>query len=580
MGDGQDGTVVVLTALEVEYRAVRAHVTACVDKRHDSGTLFEVGWLNGTPWRIALAEIGDGNQGAAVLTERAIAMFRPQAVFFVGVAGALKSDDIRLGDVVVATHVHHYHGGKEDNGEFLARPRGWPAPYELTEIAKHVRRTDSWAEPLLDTPGALLPKVHLKPIAAGEVVLNSMDSPLRRQLRWHYENAVAIEMESAGMAHAAHLNKSLPALTVRGISDRADGGKYSADAGGWQTIASRNAAAFAFSIIRRMPYEQAEPGGGAVAAAPTPLAVRSAPGPSPRSIAAGHPRQEWRGGGEIAVGERRYLLCDDFLDERSAGDHSLMERQALAMRLALSADAASGYTWLRQVEARRPTASARSALKALERERDLLTGLRRVGGLPRLELYAPGGRTSTLALTWPVSPVTGAPCETLAAVYGLGEESLLDSWRLHRLLTGLSGLCNSLEALHNRGFSHRGLTPVGIVALDDGRLVLRDLGLASREPEPGEGPEVYRAPEQQRRGSWRPGPGALTDVYQLGAVAYHLVTGHPPLRGAPLPVRVHVPGVPASLDRAVQTALSADPAERPDARALAAALRSARDDLS
>jgi nucleoside phosphorylase len=95
------GTVVVLTALDLEYRAVRGYLDGPCRRWHRAGTLFEVGALPRTSWRVALAVVGEGNQGAAVLTERAIAMFDPAVLLFVGVAGALMSD-IELGDVVVA----------------------------------------------------------------------------------------------------------------------------------------------------------------------------------------------------------------------------------------------------------------------------------------------------------------------------------------------------------------------------------------------------------------------------------------------------------------------------------------------
>ncbi|OPF71270.1 hypothetical protein VT50_0233895, partial [Streptomyces antioxidans] len=260
-------SLVVLTALDVEYAAVRAHLVGPRPRLHPAGTLFEVGRLDGTPWRVALAEVGDGNQGAAVLTERAITMFGPRAVAFVGVAGALK-DDVEIGDVVMATQVYAYHGGKDEDGELHSRPRVWPVRQELDQLARMARRTGAWTDLLRDRPpGAARPAVHLKPVAAGEVVLNSADSPLRRQLRGNYQDAAAIEMEGAGVAQAAHLNAALPALIVRGISDRADGKKYDADVEGWQSRAARHAAAFAFSVLRELP-----PGGdpAAVPGAVTP----------------------------------------------------------------------------------------------------------------------------------------------------------------------------------------------------------------------------------------------------------------------------------------------------------------------
>jgi nucleoside phosphorylase len=95
--DPVPGGVLVLTALDLEYEAVRAHLSDLREHAHPAGTLFETGWLPGGR-QVTIAVTGEGNQGAAVLAERGIAMFRPRAVMFVGVAGALK-DDISLGDV-------------------------------------------------------------------------------------------------------------------------------------------------------------------------------------------------------------------------------------------------------------------------------------------------------------------------------------------------------------------------------------------------------------------------------------------------------------------------------------------------
>jgi len=236
-GEDPARPVVILTALGLEYAALRERLVGLRVDRDSHGTIFEVGTLPGGGRPIVLAEIGPGNQTAAVLTERAAARFKPEALLFVGVAGSLKAD-IRIGDVVVATKVYFVHGGKEEDQGFLSRPRAWDAPYRLEQLARYVSRSGRW-------PSA----VHLKPIAAGEVVLNSRTSPLARMLRERYNDAGAIEMEGAGVARAAHLNGTLPALIIRGISDAADGGKSAMDESGSQPLAAANAAAFALALV-------------------------------------------------------------------------------------------------------------------------------------------------------------------------------------------------------------------------------------------------------------------------------------------------------------------------------------------
>jgi 8-oxo-dGTP diphosphatase len=238
--------VVVLTALELEYRAVRHHLRNLAVQTHEAGTRFETG-LFGDSSQIALALVGEGNDAAAVLTERAIALFQPYALLFVGVAGGLKND-IRLGDLVVGTKIYAYQGGKDTDEGFLSRPQAWEAPHWLEQIAHHVSRTGAWTSVLEADVRNPRPDVHFKPIAAGDVVLNSRSTPLALQLHRTYNDAAAIETESAGVSKAAHLNRSLPALTIRGISDHADGDKSAADEEGWQPVAAATAAAFALTL--------------------------------------------------------------------------------------------------------------------------------------------------------------------------------------------------------------------------------------------------------------------------------------------------------------------------------------------
>lgn len=238
--------VVVLTALDLEYQAVRAHLTD-VSRDSDAGTVFRIGSLPGVGLRIALASTGDGNLGAAAIATRAISTYAPRALLFVGVAGGLKND-IDLGDVVVAERIYAYHGGKEQDGGFLVRPRSFEASHELIQFAHDLARESPGGAPGADGTMRRF-RVHFKPIAAGEAVLDSTTGPILEHLRLHYNDTAAIEMESAGAMIAAHIS-AVPALVVRGISDRADGQKHAADSAGHQPEAAANAAAFAMSLLR------------------------------------------------------------------------------------------------------------------------------------------------------------------------------------------------------------------------------------------------------------------------------------------------------------------------------------------
>lgn len=238
------GPITILTALNVEYAAMRERLTEVRLHQHRAGTRFEIGRLTGSRCRVALALVGKGNHPAAVLAERAIAEFSPTALLFVGVAGALWPS-IALGDVIVATHVYAYHGGTSEDDGLSARPRVWEISHGPDQVARHLARTNDWRRflPHVDTPM----KVHFGPLAAGEIVQNSSISGHARWIRQHYNDALAIEMEAAGVAQAAHLNGS-PVVIVRGISDLANGTKMTTDEANWQPRAAVNAAAFAAAL--------------------------------------------------------------------------------------------------------------------------------------------------------------------------------------------------------------------------------------------------------------------------------------------------------------------------------------------
>lgn len=237
-------TIVVLTALPLEYDAVRSYLPEREELLH-GGTRVERGRLPGTDWDIALHEMGEGNGAAAALTTRLVSWLKAEAVLFVGVAGSLKAD-IGIGDVVVGTHVYGIHGGKETPDGFQVRPKAWQASHALEQAARSAVR---------DMPGV---RVHFKPIASGDVVLAHDTSALARHVRKQYNDAAAIEMEGAGTHQAAHLSGQVDALVIRGISDRADTQKDDADAAGSQEKAARQAALVTMAVLRKhRPRESA-----------------------------------------------------------------------------------------------------------------------------------------------------------------------------------------------------------------------------------------------------------------------------------------------------------------------------------
>jgi nucleoside phosphorylase len=240
---------VVLTALQVEYDAVKSHLKGLDDDRHLQGAVYERGFFEaeGLTWEVCIHEIGAGNANAALATERIIAHFKPQVAFFVGVAGGIK--DVGLGDVVVATKLYGYESGKADK-VFKPRPDVGQSTFRMIERARFEGRRDDWMERLDAVPKSK-PRVFVAPMAAGEKVISSTKSAVYRFLRSSYGDALAVEMEGRGFLEATRTNKEVEALVVRGISDLLEG-KAEADKSGSQEVASGHAAAFAFQVLAKL----------------------------------------------------------------------------------------------------------------------------------------------------------------------------------------------------------------------------------------------------------------------------------------------------------------------------------------
>jgi nucleoside phosphorylase len=249
------GRAVVLTALGSEYEAVREFLEDVGPAPpHARGTRYETGTVAGAgwDWQVTVGQVGEGIANAAIHCERVIDTFTPHLVLFVGVAGSLRPDSVRLGDVVVATRVVHFQGGK-DGDRFRARPRAFESSHHIEQLAMQLRQTahrDGWLRRLGVMPERP-PEVHLKPIASGDVVVDGERSKSRRLLDEHYNDAVAVEMEGVGLLHAAHLNDRVTAGVVRGISDLTLD-KRRSDQAGWQERAARHAAAFTVELLAQL----------------------------------------------------------------------------------------------------------------------------------------------------------------------------------------------------------------------------------------------------------------------------------------------------------------------------------------
>jgi serine/threonine protein kinase len=141
-------------------------------------------------------------------------------------------------------------------------------------------------------------------------------------------------------------------------------------------------------------------------------------------------------------------------------------------------------------------------------------------------------------------------------------------------------LCDCLAATHRGGIVHRDIKPDNVILEGMlGKALLMDFGIAKTTKELEEstggvlmGTPTYMSPEQVSGDSQL---DHRSDIYSVGVMAYHMLTGNPPFRGnsahavlaghvtdRPEPIRKRNPSVPRDLAEAVEKCLEKLPEDR------------------
>jgi eukaryotic-like serine/threonine-protein kinase len=152
-------------------------------------------------------------------------------------------------------------------------------------------------------------------------------------------------------------------------------------------------------------------------------------------------------------------------------------------------------------------------------------------------------------------------------------------------------LCSAVAAVHKQGYLHRDIKAQNVMREAGGRIVLMDFGAGGSIVPPAgldaplAGTPVYLAPEVLAGGP----PTVQSDLYSLGVLLFHLVSGAFPVTAPSLQalhdahrqkqrllLRDLRPDLPAAFVRAVDRATAPEPSERPaSAGALQALLEQA-----
>jgi nucleoside phosphorylase/tetratricopeptide (TPR) repeat protein len=229
--------VAVVTALKEEYEAVKARLGDCRDVPINLGHAYPnlYGWVLGTipkadgsgTYRVVVAWAGcSGNLRTLITTTRTIDRWHPRYVLFSGIAGGLKKDALRQGDVVVSQSIWYYEQGKVSDGEFKPRHRdSFRVDGTLLSSARSFdSATAEWKQCGLPPPAfGPEPKLVLGMIGSGEKVIDDLEPAFVKAILESRPELQAIEMEAAGacvaIEHARDEGKQVGFLMIRGISD-------------------------------------------------------------------------------------------------------------------------------------------------------------------------------------------------------------------------------------------------------------------------------------------------------------------------------------------------------------------------
>lgn len=246
-----------------------------VPARDGSGNHFVVG---GSP-------LERGNIPAATFTFRMMVTWRPRRLLLADIGGGVYGrDGLLLGDVVALETLHYYELEKRVKGRYKRRNIAlMPSAQGLRVLARDVQQTGEWfreikterpsdPEGATDDPEAehqanastprAIPELTLGEIIVGEKLLGDPDDTLLRGLLDEYDKAKAVEMESAGVAHAVWAvqdARGTQFLVLRGISDFVNRRGNQATRDLWKPYAAQAAVAAAKAIIESQHFSDPEP---------------------------------------------------------------------------------------------------------------------------------------------------------------------------------------------------------------------------------------------------------------------------------------------------------------------------------
>jgi nucleoside phosphorylase len=304
----QPADFAVLTIVPEAYEAAR-RIMRLVDRCDPGdGNLYYAGRLPAHEGGEHLVVCGNplerSNIPAATFTTLMLLTWRPRRLLVVDIGGGIAGQEgLLLGDVVAHEALYYYEFQKRSGRGYRLRHLSLePSAARLRTLARDVQLTVQWHEvidadrppdaeagpPIPPRAGAIdrarqllarprppvdaamaraaprgIPELTIGDIIVGEKLLGDPADDLLAELLERYDKAKAIEMESAGAAHAAWMLQDVAGraqfLVVRGISDFAnrEGNQVTRDL--WKPYAAESAVAAAKAIIESERFTAPEP---------------------------------------------------------------------------------------------------------------------------------------------------------------------------------------------------------------------------------------------------------------------------------------------------------------------------------
>lgn len=257
--------VAVITIIEEEFEAVTKVLGTSINVPRTP--YFVEAASDNNIWNIAVSQCTDrSNLPAGLEVQGILEDLRPRFILLVGIAGGIcengqPRDSISLGDVVIPEYVNYGEFLKIDGNTIRMRhyPFDHPSLHLRRNVSLPLARTFKLKDAVTEQPpGDTNYKIHIGQILAVEKIMGGVDNVFQDTLIATFDKALALDMESIGIARGVCEGRTSfwynPRYAIiRGISDHVGLQGNDGMRSKWKAYAAHAAAIVAREFIRNLP---------------------------------------------------------------------------------------------------------------------------------------------------------------------------------------------------------------------------------------------------------------------------------------------------------------------------------------